>query len=130
MSLPELATNLAINRETVDRYLDLLEKVFVIFRVRDFYQNLQKEMTNNASYYFFDNGVRNVLIQNFNPLHLQNNVGQLWENYFSNGRRKVNVNLIRTANTYFWRIMTKKKLTILRNKEVSCLYMDLSGRVK
>ena len=77
VSIAELATSLALNRQTVERYLDLLEKVFVIFRVGGFSRNLRKEVTKNARYYFYDNGVRNSLIQNFNPLNLRDDVGQL-----------------------------------------------------
>ena len=66
-------------------------------------RNLRKEVTKNARYYFFDNGVRNALIQNFNPLHLRNDVGQLWENYLIMERRKANAASKRQANIYFWR---------------------------
>lgn len=117
VSLSELATNLAINRETVDRYLDLLEKVFVIFMVRGFSRNLRKEVTKNARYYFFDNGVRNALIQNFNPLHLRNDVGQLWENYLIMERRKVNAASQRKANIYFWRTYDQKEIDYIEERE-------------
>jgi len=113
VSVSELATNLAINRATVDRYLDLLEKVFVIFRVGGFSRNLRKEVTKNARYYFFDNGVRNALIQNFNPLHLRNDGGQLWENYLVMERRKLNAALSRAANIYFWRTYDQKEIDYL-----------------
>jgi predicted AAA+ superfamily ATPase len=117
VSLSELATNLAINRETVDRYLDLLEKVFVIFRVRGFSRNLRKEVTKNARYYFFDIGVRNALIQNFNPLHLRNDTGQLWENYLVMERRKVNAAAQRKANTYFWRTYDQKEIDYIEERD-------------
>lgn len=80
VSLAELATNLGLGRPTVERYLDLLEKVFVIFKVGGFSRNLRKEIVKNSHYYFFDNGVRNSLIQNNNPLELRQDAGQLWEN--------------------------------------------------
>jgi hypothetical protein len=116
VSLSELATNLAINRETVDRYLDLLEKVFVIFRVQGFSRNLRKEVTKNSRYYFYDNGVRNALIQNFNPLHLRNDVGQLWENYLVMERRKVNADSQRVANIYFWRTYDQKEIDYIEER--------------
>jgi predicted AAA+ superfamily ATPase len=81
VSISELAANLALNHQTVERYLDLLEKVFVIFKVRGFSRNLRKEVSKYSRFYFFDNGIRNSLIQNFNHLSLRNDVGQLWENY-------------------------------------------------
>lgn len=110
VSIAELAVNLAMNRQTVERYLDLLEKVFVIFRVGGFSRNLRKEVTKNARYYFYDNGVRNSLIQNFNPLALRNDVGQLWENYLVVERGKANQGAERLVNTYFWRTYDQKEI--------------------
>jgi predicted AAA+ superfamily ATPase len=117
VSLAELATSLAINRATIDRYLDLLEKVFVIFQVQGFSRNLRKEVTKNARYYFYDNGVRNALIQNFNPLQLRNDVGKLWENYLVMERRKVNAAHSRSANTYFWRTYDQKEIDYLEERD-------------
>ncbi len=110
ISIAEIATSLALNRQTVDRYLDLLEKVFVIFKVNGFSRNLRKEVTKNHRYYFYDNGVRNSLIQNFNSLALRNDVGQLWENFLSVERRKVNQNARRSVNSYFWRTYDQKEI--------------------
>ena len=110
VSLAELASNLSMNRQTVERYLDLLEKVFVVFKVRGFSHNLRKELTKNSRYYFYDNGVRNSLIQNFNPLTLRNDVGQLWENFLWIERRKVNQYASRSVNSYFWRTYDKKEI--------------------
>ncbi|MBC8509820.1 MAG: ATP-binding protein [Anaerolineales bacterium] len=110
VSLSELATSLAINRQTVERYLDLLEKVFVIFRVGGFSRNLRKEVTKNARYYFYDNGVRNSLIQNFNPLKIRNDAGQLWENFLMVERRKANQIAGRRTNDYFWRTYDRKEI--------------------
>ncbi len=116
VSITELSTSLALNRQTVDRYLDLLEKVFVIFRVSGFSRNLRKEVTKNARYYFFDNGVRNSLIQNFNPLSLRNDTGQLWENYLVVERRKANQAAHRAANTYFWRTYDQKEIDCIEER--------------
>ncbi len=110
VSIAELATNLALNRQTVERYLDLLEKVFVIFRVDGFSRNLRKEITKNSRYYFYDNGVRNSLIQNFNPLNLRNDTGQLWENFLMVERRKANQLAKRQVNSYFWRTYDRKEI--------------------
>lgn len=116
VSTAELATSLALNRKTVDRYLDLLEKVFVIFRVGGFSRNLRKEVTKNARYYFYDNGVRNSLIQNFNPLSLRNDIGQLWENYLIVERRKANQATGRSANSYFWRTYDQKEIDCIEER--------------
>jgi predicted AAA+ superfamily ATPase len=110
VSIAELATSLALNRQTVERYLDLLEKVFVVFRVGGFSRNLRKEVTKNPRYYFYDNGVRNSLIQNFNPLSLRDDVGLLWENFLTIERRKANQTADRSVNTYFWRTYDQKEI--------------------
>lgn len=110
VSVAELAGGLGLSRLTVDRYLDLLEKVFVIFRVGGFSRNLRKEVTKNSRYYFYDNGIRNSLIQNFNPLSLRQDTGQLWENFLMVERRKTNQAASRLVNTYFWRTYDQKEI--------------------
>ncbi len=110
VSLAELATSLGLSRDTVERYLDLLEKVFVIFRVGGFSRNLRKEVTKNSRYYFFDNSVRNSLIQNLNPISVRNDAGQLWENFLMVERRKANQLAGRSVNAYFWRTYDQKEI--------------------
>ena len=117
VSLNELATNLGINRQTVERYLDLLEKVFVIYRVGGFSRNLRKEITKNARYYFFDNGVRNSLIQNFNPLALRDDVGQLWENFLMIERIKAHEYAGHNVNRYFWRTYDQKEIDLIEEQQ-------------
>jgi predicted AAA+ superfamily ATPase len=102
-----------LNRETVERYLDLLEKVFVIFRVSGFSRNLRKEVVKNHRYYFYDNGVRNSLIQNFNALNLRDDVGLLWENYLVSERVKANHYHNRLVNSYFWRTYDQKEIDLI-----------------
>jgi len=116
VSLAELASNLSLSRDTVERYLDLLEKVFVIFKVRGFSRNLRKEISKNSRYYFYDNGVRNSLIQNFNPLNLRSDLGQLWENFLMIERRKANQYAGRSANTYFWRTYDQKEIDCIEER--------------
>lgn len=113
VSLAELASNVALNRETVARYLDLLEKVFVIFRVGGFSRNLRKEVVKNHRYYFYDNGVRNSLIQNYNTLNLRDDIGQLWENYLVSERMKANHYHNRLVNSYFWRTYDQKEIDLV-----------------
>lgn len=117
VSIAELATTLALGRQAVERYLDLLEKVFVIFRTGGLARNLRKEVTKTARYYFYDNGVRNSLIQNFNRLNLRNDIGQLWENYLMVERRKANQYAGRGANAYFWRTYDQKELDYVEERE-------------
>ncbi|MCE5259941.1 MAG: ATP-binding protein [Chloroflexi bacterium] len=117
VSVSELAANLALNHQTVARYLDLLEKVFVIFKLPGFSRNLRKEISKSNRYYFYDNGVRNSLIQNLNPLALRADVGQLWENYLMVERRKANQNAERYANTYFWRTYDRKEIDYIEERD-------------
>jgi len=117
VSLAELASNLAINRETVERYLDLLEKSFVIFKVSGFSRNLRKEIVKNNRYYFYDNGVRNSLIQNFNALHLRSDIGKLWENFLFIERIKINHYNSRATNMYFWRTYDQKEIDLIEERE-------------
>ena len=117
VSITELASNLSINRETVERYMDLLEKSFVIFRVSGFSRNLRKEIAKNDRYYFYDNGVRNSLIQNFNPLHLRDDIGKLWENFMYIERIKANHYSNRHANIYFWRTYDQKEIDMVEERE-------------
>ena len=81
VSLNELSRNVGVSVPTVERYLDLLEKTFVIFKICGFSRNLRSEITKTKRYYFRDNGVLNAVINNFNPLPLRNDIGALWENF-------------------------------------------------
>ena len=117
VSLAELAARLSLNRQTVARYLDLLEKVFVIYRVGGFSRNLRKEIIKNARYYFYDNGVRNSLIQNFNPLVLRDDIGSLWENFLMIERLKTHEYAGRAVNTYFWRTYDQKEIDLVEEHQ-------------
>ena len=88
VSLSELGTQLSLSKSTVERYLDLLQKTFVIVNIRGFSRNLRKEVTKSSRYYFYDNGIRNALINNFNALSYRDDVGALWENYLAIERLK------------------------------------------
>jgi predicted AAA+ superfamily ATPase len=110
VSLEELGKQLGMSKNTVERYLDLLSKVFVIFRIGGFSRNLRKEIVKSTRWYFYDNGVRNAIIQNFNRLDLRADVGELWENYLAIERRKYqSYNEIR-CNNYFWRTYDQQEI--------------------
>lgn len=117
VSVAELASNLAIDRVTVEKYLDLLEKAFVIFKVGGFSRNLRKEIAKTSRYYFYDNGVRNALIENFNELALRDDKGQLWENFLVVERRKTNQYTGRRVNNYFWRTYDQKEIDLIEERE-------------
>lgn len=110
VSLTELGTQLEMSKNTVQRYLDLLEKSFVIFRVSALSRNLRKEISKNSRYYFYDNGIRNALINNFNALTMRDDTGMLWENYIVSERRKKQEYLRIFSNNYFWRTYDQKEI--------------------
>lgn len=116
VSYTELGTSLGMSKNTVDRYLDLLEKAFVIQKLGGFSRNLRSEITKNSRYYFVDNGVRNALINNFNPLELRNDIGEIWENYLIIERLKRQEYLRESTNSYFWRTYTKKELDLVEER--------------
>ncbi len=103
VSLNELATQLLIDVKTVDRYLDLLEKTFVIFSLRPYFMNLRKTVRSKRKYYFYDLGIRNAVISQFNSLDLRNDTGQLWENFLAMERLKTQKYKEMFTNNYFWR---------------------------
>jgi predicted AAA+ superfamily ATPase len=114
VSIDELSINLkGISRNTIESYLDLLSKVFVIYPVKGFSRNLRKEISKSNRWYFYDNGIRNALIRNYNPLSLRNDIGQLWENYLMSERMKINAYLKRRVNTYFWRTYDQQEIDLV-----------------
>ena len=117
VSYTELGTNLGMSKNTIERYLDLLEKAFVIQKLSGFSRNLRSEITKNNRYYFLDNGVRNALINNFNVLDLRNDVGELWENYLVIERLKRQEYLVEFANSYFWRTYNQKEIDLVEERE-------------
>ncbi len=117
VSYTELGTGLGMSKNTIERYLDLLEKAFVIQKISGFSRNLRSEITKNSRYYFLDNGVRNALINNFNPLSIRNDVGDLWKNYLVMERLKKQEYLILHANNYFWRTYSQKEIDFVEERE-------------
>lgn len=117
VSLTEIGGQLGIDSKTVSRYLDLLEKSHVIYNLRGFSRNLRKEVTKKSKFYFYDNGVRNAIIQNFNPLDLRNDVGQLWENFLFMERLKKRTYKGIYANGYFWRTWDHLEIDLVEERE-------------
>lgn len=110
VSLEELGRQLSMSKNTVERYLDMQSKVFVVYRIGGFSKNLRKEIVKNSRWYFYDNGVRNALIQNFNRLNLRMDVGELWENYLAAERLKFQSYTQMHCNNYFWRTYDQQEL--------------------
>ena len=113
VSLSELGNQLGMSKNSVERYLDLLEKAFVIYSRFGFSRNLRKEITKSRRYYFYDNGVRNALVNNFNPIALRDDVGALWENYVLAERLKRNTYYQRFIHSYFWRTYDQQEIDLI-----------------
>ena len=117
VSLSEMAAKLGADVKTVGRYLDLLEKAFVIVRLSGFSRNLRQEVTSKAKYYFYDTGIRNAIVAQFNPLSQRADVGQLWENLLFIERLKHRAYAALYANAYFWRTYDQKEIDLVEDRE-------------
>lgn len=117
VSILELSNHTNLNTRTVEKYLDLLEKVFVIKRISGFSRNLRKEISKNARFYFWDNGIRNAIINNFNELETRNDIGALWENYLFIERIKKQRYQKVFANNYFWRTYDQKEIDHVEERD-------------
>lgn len=113
VSYNELATQLGVNARTVVRYLNLLEKSFVLFSLPGFSRNLRKEYSKTPRYFFWDNGVRNSIIANFNTVDKRDDVGKLWENFCISERLKKANLLDEDKKHYFWRTYDKKEIDLI-----------------
>ncbi|MBU0576855.1 ATP-binding protein [Patescibacteria group bacterium] len=113
----ELGTQLGLSKNTVARYLDLLEKAFVLVNVRGLSRNLRKEVSKTSRYYFYDNGVRNAVVGNFNFVENRNDVGQLWENFMFMERLKCRQMKRMGANVYFWRTYDQQEVDLVEERE-------------
>lgn len=117
VSVQELANQLQLSKNTVGNYLDLLSKVFILFKIEGFSRNLRKEIVKSNRWYFYDNGIRNGIINNFTKLESRTDVGELWENYLAYERiKRQNYKKIKTKN-YFWRTYDQQELDWLEERE-------------
>ena len=119
VSLQELGNQLGISKNTVEKYLDLLSKVFILHKVEGFSKNLRKEITKNSRWYFLDNGIRNAVIANFNPIESRNDVGALWENYMISERLKYQEYKRLMSNNYFWRTYEQQEIDWVEERDGS-----------
>lgn len=113
VSTVELANALQINKITVERYLDLLSKVYIIYPLSGFSKNLRKEITKSKKWYFYDNGIRNALINNFNKINARNDIGLLWEQYVLSERIKGNSAKKYHPNYHFWRTYDGQEIDLI-----------------
>lgn len=113
VSYNELSNLLGIDKATVSRYIDILEKSYIIFQLNSFSRNQRNEIKNNRKIYFYDNGIRNMIINNLNPLELRNDTGALWENFLISERIKIQSYHSLYSNNYFWRTIQKQEIDFI-----------------
>lgn len=113
ISYNEIGQTIGTDNKTVDRYIELLEKCFVVFEVGGFSRNLRNEIKKGKKIYFYDNGIRNALIKNFSPLELRQDVGALFENLLVSERMKANYYANHYVNTYFWRTHQQQEIDLI-----------------
>ena len=117
VSYNEIGRLCGLDNETVEKYIELLEQTFIIFRLNSFSRNLRSELKSTRKIYFFDNGIRNALISSFAPLELRQDIGQLWENYMVSERKKYLSNNNIWTNTYFWRTHSQQEVDYIEETD-------------
>ena len=117
VSYNELAQTVGTDNKTVEKYVDLLEKCFIIFKLSGFSRNLRTELKRAKKFYFYDNGIRNAILQNFAPLALRQDTGALWENFFISERIKANQYAGRYVNSYSWRTNQQQEIDYIEEAD-------------
>ncbi len=130
VSYTELSRIVEVDKETIERYIDLLEKSFVVFRLNCFSRNLRNEINRSKKIYFYDNGIRNALISNFNSLDLRTDTGALWENFIISERQKINSFNENFCNTYFWRTTQQQEIDYIEETNGKLYAFEIKWRVK
>ena len=117
VSYSELASTVGIDVKTVESYIDVLEKCYIIFRLPSLSRNLRNELKNNRKIYFYDNGIRNALISNFSQMELRTDSGALWENFAISERIKFTAYNQLWCNKYFWRTYEQKEIDYVEDSD-------------
>ena len=117
ISIHELAQLIGVDSATIQRYISLLEKSYIIFHLRSFSRNIRNELKKSRKIYFFDNGIRNALISNFNTIAIRNDVGALWENFLISERIKRNQYSQNFASPYFWRTTQQQEIDYIEDND-------------
>ncbi|MBI2995636.1 MAG: ATP-binding protein [Candidatus Melainabacteria bacterium] len=130
VSYNELGSQLGISKNTAERYLELLEKTFVIYKLVGYSRNLRKEISKNPRYCFYDNGIRNTLVNNFNPIDLRDDIGMLWENYIITERIKKQEYCQIFTNNYFWRTYEGQEIDFVEEKKGKLHGYEVKWNVK
>lgn len=116
VSYNEVARTIGTDSKTVERYIDLLEKCYVVFKIPALSRNLRNELKKSKKIFFFDTGIRNAVISNFMPVEVRGDMGQLWENFFITERMKYNSYNRRRVNYYFWRTTDKQEIDLVEEE--------------
>lgn len=128
----EISRLLGIDKETVENYINILEKCFIVFRLPSLNRNMRSEIKKGKKVYFYDNGIRNAVISNFSPLELRNDVGALWENYVVSERVKRNAYHNSFAQLYFWRTQQQQEIDLIEDEDgiLNCFEIKYSPNSK
>lgn len=130
VSYNEIAQTIGSDAKTVERYIDLLEKCFIIFRLNGLSRNLRNELKKSKKVFFYDNGIRNAVIQQFAPVQMRNDMGALWENFFISERIKRNHYLQNYCNTYFWRTKTQQEIDYIEESDGEMTIFEMKWNAK
>lgn len=130
VSYNEIAQTIGSDSKTVERYIDLLEKCFIIFRLNGLSRNLRNELKKSKKVFFYDNGIRNAVIQQFAPVQMRNDMGALWENFFISERIKRNHYLQNYCNTYFWRTKTQQEIDYIEESDGEMTIFEMKWNAK
>lgn len=125
VSLHELAKMMRVDKNTVDKYIDLLEKAFIVFRLQPFSRNHRNEISSSRKIYFWDTGIRNALINNFSDLNMRQDKGALWENFMIAERLKYLHNNEVLANSYYWRTYQQQEIDYVEEKNGGITAVEL-----
>jgi predicted AAA+ superfamily ATPase len=130
VSYNELSNLLQIDKATVSKYIDLLEKSFIVFRLTSFSRNHRNEIKNNRKIYFYDNGIRNMIINNLNPLDLRTDKGALWENFLIAERIKLQQYNQIYSNNYFWRTVQRQEIDFVEESNGQITAYEFKWKAK
>jgi predicted AAA+ superfamily ATPase len=130
VSYNELARTLSVDKATITKYIDLLEKVFIIFKVSPYSRNLRSEITTTRKIYFWDNGVRNAVISNFTNINNRTDVGALWENFMISERIKQCNNHMKYARHYFWRTKIQQEIDLIEEENLELSIFEFKWNPK
>ena len=117
VSYNEISNQLGVNKVTVENYLDLLQKVFILFKLPSYSTNHRKEISKGVKWYYCDNGIRNAVINDFRPISTRNDIGMLWENYVISERVKFNAYNQTGSQLYFWRNYLQREIDLIEVKD-------------